>query len=108
MREELGEAIRVNESLGAPSARAMKNLFAKIDAEPVAHADGVVQSRRLDDRLRRGFSPRTLAYGATAAALAIVLQAGLIAGVVVKERQGGAAARLLRQHGVDRHAARSS
>ena len=35
VREELGEAIRVNESLGAPSARAMKSLFEKIDAEPV-------------------------------------------------------------------------
>ena len=34
VREELGEAIRVNESLGAPSARAMQQLLAKIDAEP--------------------------------------------------------------------------
>src|SRR5919107_5411011 len=34
VREELGEAIRLNESLGAPSARAMQSLFAKIDAEP--------------------------------------------------------------------------
>ena len=31
------------------------------------------------------FQPRTLAYGATAAALAIVLQAGILAGVFVKE-----------------------
>ena len=35
VREELGETIVLNESLGAPSARAMKTLFAKIDAEPV-------------------------------------------------------------------------
>jgi hypothetical protein len=34
VREELGETIHLNETLGAPSARAMKNLFAKIDAEP--------------------------------------------------------------------------
>ena len=34
VREELGEAIRLNETLGAPSARAMQTLFAKIDAEP--------------------------------------------------------------------------
>src|SRR6186997_3418297 len=34
VREELGEAIRLNETLGAPSARAMQQLFAKIDAEP--------------------------------------------------------------------------
>ena len=31
------------------------------------------------------FQPRTLAYGATAAALAIVLQAGILAGIFVKE-----------------------
>src|SRR3954463_14633958 len=34
VREELGEAIRLNENLGAPSTRAMESLFAKIDAEP--------------------------------------------------------------------------
>src|SRR4026209_2223817 len=37
VREELGEAIRLNETLGAPSARAMENLFAQIDAEPARH-----------------------------------------------------------------------
>src|SRR6476619_4727742 len=34
VREELGEAIRLNENIGAPSARAMEALFRKIDAEP--------------------------------------------------------------------------
>ena len=34
VREELGETIHLNETLGAPSARALENLFAKIDAEP--------------------------------------------------------------------------
>ena len=34
VREELGETIHLNETLGAPSARAMEQLFAKIDAEP--------------------------------------------------------------------------
>jgi hypothetical protein len=33
-----------------------------------------------------GFSPRTLAWSAGAAVLAIVLQAGLIAGIVIKDR----------------------
>src|SRR3954469_6626119 len=37
VREELGETIRVNETLGAPSARAMEALFKKIDAEPARH-----------------------------------------------------------------------
>ena len=33
VREELAETIRLNESLGAPSARAMERLFVAIDAE---------------------------------------------------------------------------
>src|SRR5580704_1556546 len=36
VREELGETIRLNESLGAPSARAMERLMAAIDAEAAA------------------------------------------------------------------------
>ena len=38
VREELAQTIHLNESLGAPSARAMDALFAKIDAEPARHA----------------------------------------------------------------------
>src|SRR5580698_3775374 len=34
IREEYAETIRLNESLGAPSARAMQKLFAAIDGEP--------------------------------------------------------------------------
>ena len=89
VREELGEAIRLNESLGAPSARAMQDLFAKIDAEPVrtprtsfnlaAWATGFVAS----------FQPRTLAYAAGAAAIAIMLQAGLIAGSMLQDKTSG-------------------
>jgi hypothetical protein len=33
VRQELAETIHLNEMLGAPSARAMKKLFAAIDAE---------------------------------------------------------------------------
>ena len=53
VREELGEAIRLNETLGAPSARAMEALFAKIDAEPARKPKVVVQPHRLADRFRR-------------------------------------------------------
>ena len=38
VREELAQTIHLNETLGAPSARAMTELFAKIDAEPARHA----------------------------------------------------------------------
>lgn len=91
VREELGEAIRLNESLGAPSARAMENLFKKIDAEPARRAVPSLNLAARFSEFLAGFSPRTLAWSASAAALAIVLQAGIIAGVLMKQepRAGG-------------------
>ena len=90
VREELGQTIYLNESLGAPSARAMTALFAKIDAEP---ARAPALSGRAVARLREFFgslSPRTLAWSAAAAALVIMLQAGLLAGFVFQtQSQGG-------------------
>ena len=89
VREELGEAIRLNESLGAPSARAMQALFAKIDAEPARQPKLSFNLTAWMADYVAGFSPRTLAYGAAAAALAIVLQAGILAGVFISERAVG-------------------
>jgi len=86
VREELGETIHLNETLGAPSARAMDALFAKIDDEP---SRAPAASMQLGARVREFFatlSPRTLAWSASGAVLAIVLQAGLIAGFVFKEQ----------------------
>jgi hypothetical protein len=85
VREELSETIHLNETLGAPSARAMETLFAKIDAEPARRP---AVSLNLGARIAEFFaslSPRTLAWSAGAAAVAILLQAGLIAGVMLKE-----------------------
>jgi hypothetical protein len=85
VREELGETILLNETLGAPSGRAMEKLFAKIDAEP---ARKQATSFYLSTRVAGFFSslsPRTLAYAGSAAVLAILLQAGIIATVMVKE-----------------------
>jgi len=89
VREELGEAIRLNESLGAPSARAMESLFAKIDAEPARKPKASFNVGAWLTNFVAGFSPRTLAYGGTIAALAIVLQAGLLTGVLINEHQAG-------------------
>ena len=89
VREELGETIHLNETLGAPSAHAMEKLFAKIDAEPLRNA---ATSLNLGARVAEFFaslSPRTLAWSASAAALAILLQAGLIASIVIKEKSAG-------------------
>ncbi len=89
VRDELGETIHLNETLGAPSAHAMEKLFAKIDAEPARRQ---VVSFNLSVRIAEFFaslSPRTLAWSASAAAIAILLQAGLIAGVMIKEKSAG-------------------
>jgi hypothetical protein len=89
VREELAQTIHLNESLGAPSARAMDALFAKIDAEPARHA---AASFNLAARVREFFgslSPRTLAWSASAAALAIMLQAAVIGGIVLKDKSAG-------------------
>ncbi len=90
VREELGETILLNETLGAPSGRAMEKLFAKIDAEP---ARKQAMSFNLGARVAEFFaslSPRTLAWSASAAAIAILLQAGLIASIVIKEQDAAA------------------
>src|SRR6185312_14318845 len=87
VREELGETIRLNETLGAPSARAMEKLFAKIDAEP---ARKPAISLNLGTRIAEFFaslSPRTLAWSASAAVLAILLQAAILADVALKDNK---------------------
>ena len=89
VREELGESIRGNESLGAPSARAMKQLFEKIDAEPVRRMAPSVSFMTRVSEFMASFSPRTLAYAGGVAALALVLQAGVI-GSLIGERTGTA------------------
>jgi anti-sigma-K factor RskA len=89
VREELNETIHLNETLGAPSARAMEKLFAKIDAEaPVARrASFNIVGRMVE--LVSSFSPRTLAYAASAAAVVVMLQAAVLTTFVVRD-QGGA------------------
>jgi hypothetical protein len=87
--DEFGETIHLNETLGAPSAHAMEKLFAKIDAEPARRP---AVSLNLGGRIAEffaGLSPRTLAYAGTAAAIAILLQAGIIATVMMKEVKTG-------------------
>ncbi|MGA7530519.1 MAG: hypothetical protein WCD26_07345 [Pseudolabrys sp.] len=89
VREEFGETIHLNETLGAPSARALEKLFAKIDAEPERRQ---AVSLNLGSRIGEFFaslSPRTLAWSASAAAIAILLQAGLLADIMLKETKTG-------------------
>ncbi len=89
IQDEYAATIHLNESLGAPSARAMQKLFAAIDAEP-AREPSVTQS--LSTRISAFFTsltPRTLAYSATAGAVLVLLQAGVIGAVLVQDRAGG-------------------
>ena len=86
IREEYAGTIDLNESLGAPSGRAMQKLFAAIDAEP-ARVPG--RSLNLAARFASFFaslSPRTLAWSASFGAFALVLQAGIIAAVLMNNR----------------------
>jgi hypothetical protein len=86
VREELNETIHLNETLGAPSARAMEKLFAAIDAEaPVAKKSSFNFTARLVEFVS-SFSPRTLAYAGVAAALALVVQGAVLTSVAVRDQ----------------------
>ena len=101
VREELNETIHLNETLGAPSARAMEKLFAAIDAEaPVAKKASFNLVGRIVEFMS-SFSPRTLAYAGTAAAIALMVQAAVLTTVVVRD-QSGQTMRLARSDGTQR------
>jgi anti-sigma factor RsiW len=89
VREEFGQTIHLNEALGAPSARAMESLFAKIAAEPTRRRATHFNFSTWVAELLVSLSPRTLALSASIAVVAILLQAGLIAGIVINERTAG-------------------
>ena len=85
-REELAETISCNESLGVPTARAMDRLMAGIDEETRA-ARKPASPRVVAGRFATfiaGFSPRTLAIAASAACLAIALQASVLVSMLTK------------------------
>jgi anti-sigma-K factor RskA len=89
VREELNETIHLNETLGAPSARAMEKLFAAIDAEaPVAKRASSFNFMSRVVEFMSSFSPRTLAYAGTAAAIALMVQAAVLTTVVVRDQSG--------------------
>ena len=86
IQEEYAETIHLNESLGAPSARAMQKLFTAIDGEPVRKPSlSTSLSARVSEFFSR-LSPRTLAWSASLGAVALLLQAGVIGAVLVKNQ----------------------
>ena len=86
IREEYAETIDLNESLGAPSARAMQKLFAAIDAEPERRPQALLNVVARFTGLFARLSPRTLAWSASLGALALLLQAGIIGAVLMSNR----------------------
>jgi hypothetical protein len=88
IREEYAETISLNETLGAPSSRAMQKLFAAIDAEPARHPSALAALSTRFAGFFASLSPRTLAWSATLGAFALVLQAGVIGAVLVKNQAG--------------------
>ena len=88
IREEYAETIALNESLGAPSSRAMQKLFAAIDAEPARKPSASLSFSARIAEFFASLSPRTLAYSAALGALALLLQAGVIGAILAKQQAG--------------------
>jgi len=86
IREEYAETIGLNESLGAPSTRAMQKLFTAIDAEPARNPSASLNISARIVEFFASLSPRTLAWSASLGALALLLQAGVIGAVLVKNQ----------------------
>lgn len=86
IRAELEETIHLNESLGAPSARAMRKLFAAIDAEPARRPAASLDLSSRFAGFFSGLSPRALAWSASIGALVVLLQAGVIGTVLMKNQ----------------------
>jgi len=84
VREEMTETILLNEALGAPSARVMENLFKAIDKERKGARNEATSG--LGAWLVELFSPRVLAFSASAAAIVILLQAGVITKLVMQDQ----------------------
>jgi len=94
VRNEMTETILLNETLGAPSARAMENLFKAIDKEPKGvrrHAASGLRAWLKDLFTPRVFESRLLVYLASTSAVIMVLQAAVIAKMELADRDGGGA-----------------
>lgn len=81
--EERDETIALNEALPAPSNAAREKLFAAIDAHEAKRAPKAAGVMAWLSEKLASFSPQTLAWGATAAALVIALQAGVLTGTIL-------------------------
>jgi anti-sigma factor RsiW len=86
IREEYAGTIDLNESLGAPSTRAMQRLFAAIDAEPARQPSASLGIGTRISGFFASLSPRTLAWASGLAAVALLVQAGFIGTVLMSNQ----------------------
>jgi anti-sigma factor RsiW len=92
VRAEFAQEIYINEEAASPPDNDVKALIAKIDALPAQRRVAMATTPSFADRLAEllgALSPRTIAWSAAAAALVILLQAGVIAGITFKEKSAG-------------------
>ena len=85
VREEMTEAILLNEALGVPSARVMENLFKAIDKERKS-ARAPTERHGLNAWIRDLLTPRAFALAAGAAGIIIMLQVGVITTLMLRDR----------------------
>ena len=87
VRAEFAQEIYINEEAASPPGSDVKALFAKIDALPARRPGTLAASSpTFAERIGEFFaalSPRTLALSGAAAALVILLQAGVIGSIVL-------------------------
>ena len=86
IREEYAETIALNESMGAPSSRAMHKLFAAIDAEPARETQTAPNRPSRMAGFFATLSPRALAWSASVAAVLLVLQASVIGAFLIRNQ----------------------
>ncbi len=85
VREEMTQAVLLNESLGVPSVRVRENLFKAIDDERKT-ARAPATGRGLGAWLGDLLTPRAFAFASAAAVAIIMLQAGVIAKLALQTR----------------------
>ncbi len=82
-REELAATVELNELLGEPSPRAMRRLFAAIDAHSGHRTLNLVERMR---ELVTSLTARQMVFSTCMAAV-LVLTVGLVGGIVIGEHQ---------------------
>jgi hypothetical protein len=108
VREEMTEAIILNEALGAPSARVMEKLFSAIDGERRNGREPAAEGG-LIGRLAELFSPRVYALAGAAAVLLIAVEAAVIARLELHDRGTSGGGYVIQSlpptHGLERNVA---